>query len=145
MEGLKAPLVMPRTKLALFPIRLALLTAGLHAQTPPEDLSHASLETLMNTQVTSVSKKAETLSQTAAAVFVITQDAYRVGPLRYQGVPAYPRLDAGLGWRVGESLGLRAGLQNLLDARHWEFVSTLGGRLPTQSKRGAYAKLTWQF
>ena len=72
-------------------------------------------------------------------------DTYRVGQLYYQGVPAYTRVDAGLGWQVGESMELSCGLQNLLDARHWEFISTQGGSLPTQSKRGAYVKLTWQF
>ena len=71
-------------------------------------------------------------------------DLYHVGRLVYQGTPAYTRIDARLGWRVGESLELSLGLQNLLDARHWEFVSAQEN-LPTQSKRGAYAKLTWQF
>ena len=41
------------------------------------DLSSASLEDLMNLQVTSVSKKAEKISQVAAAIFVITQEDIR--------------------------------------------------------------------
>jgi iron complex outermembrane receptor protein len=45
------------------------------AQRPiPRDLSQASLEDLMNIEVTSVSKKEQKLSRTGAAVFVITQD-----------------------------------------------------------------------
>jgi iron complex outermembrane recepter protein len=40
----------------------------------PEDLANASLEDLMKVEVTSVSNKEQTLSRTAAAVFVITQD-----------------------------------------------------------------------
>jgi iron complex outermembrane receptor protein len=44
------------------------------AQNPPEDLSKLSVEDLMNVEVTSVSKKEQKVSQTAAALFVITQD-----------------------------------------------------------------------
>jgi len=43
-----------------------------HPQSP--DLSDKSLEDLMNTEVTSVSKKEQKLSQVAAAIFVITQE-----------------------------------------------------------------------
>jgi iron complex outermembrane recepter protein len=43
-------------------------------QHKPEDLANASLEDLMKVEVTSVSKKEQTLSRTAAAVFVITQE-----------------------------------------------------------------------
>lgn len=43
------------------------------AQTPA-DLTQASLEDLMNIQVTSVSKREQRLSKTGAAVFVITQE-----------------------------------------------------------------------
>ena len=42
--------------------------------TRPLDLAEASLEDLMNIQVTSVSKKEQKLSRTGAAVYVITQD-----------------------------------------------------------------------
>jgi iron complex outermembrane receptor protein len=40
----------------------------------PEDLSDLSLEALMNVEITSVSKKAQKLSEAPAAVFVITQE-----------------------------------------------------------------------
>jgi iron complex outermembrane receptor protein len=40
----------------------------------PQDLAGQSLEDLMKVEVTSVSKKGQTLSRTAAAVFVITQE-----------------------------------------------------------------------
>ncbi len=52
---------------------LLLIAALCHAQ----DLANASLEELMDIQVTSVSKKEQKLSRTAAAVFVITQDDIR--------------------------------------------------------------------
>jgi iron complex outermembrane receptor protein len=47
------------------------------AQTPAPDLSQASLEDLMNIQVTSVSRKEQKLSKTGAAVFVIAQEDIR--------------------------------------------------------------------
>src|SRR5580704_5110489 len=46
-------------------------------QGKPVDLTDRSLEDLMNIEVTSVSKKEEKLSRTAAAVFVITQEDIR--------------------------------------------------------------------
>jgi iron complex outermembrane receptor protein len=49
---------------------------GWPQQTPP-DLAERSLEDLMNVEVTSVSKTAEPLSRTAAAIFVITQEDIR--------------------------------------------------------------------
>ena len=48
------------------------------AQGPPQvDLSRMDLEDLMNVKVTSVSKREQSLSRTAAAVFVITQEDIR--------------------------------------------------------------------
>src|SRR5579862_5374891 len=48
-----------------------------HAQQASPDLADRSLTDLMNMQVTSVSKTAEPLSRTAAAIFVITQEDIR--------------------------------------------------------------------
>jgi iron complex outermembrane recepter protein len=48
-----------------------------HAQQKTAELADRSLEDLMNLEVTSVSKKAEKLSRTASAVFVITQEDIR--------------------------------------------------------------------
>jgi iron complex outermembrane receptor protein len=66
-------------------IAVLVLTAGLtaRAQTsqessaPQNDLTKVSIENLMNINVTSVSKKDEVLSHTAAAIFVITQEGIR--------------------------------------------------------------------
>jgi iron complex outermembrane recepter protein len=67
--------------LALFCAWLLALTAlaapAWPQQAPPRDLTKSSLEDLMNIEVTSVSKKEEKLSRTAAAVFVITQEDIR--------------------------------------------------------------------
>src|SRR5271165_3752244 len=63
-----------------YPRRIAAIAflsglSGLAQQ--PKDLSQASLEDLMNIQVTSVSKKEQKLSKAGAAVFVITQEDIR--------------------------------------------------------------------
>jgi iron complex outermembrane recepter protein len=56
----------------------ALTSLPILAQQPNDpDLSQASLEDLLNIQVTSVSKKEQKLSKTGAAVFVITQEDIR--------------------------------------------------------------------
>jgi len=47
------------------------------ASSASRDLTQVSLEDLMNIEVTSVSKKEQKLSKTAAAVFVITQEDIR--------------------------------------------------------------------
>src|SRR6266404_7407005 len=44
---------------------------------PPADLADASLEELMNIQVTSVSKKEQKLGKAGAAIYVITQEDIR--------------------------------------------------------------------
>ncbi len=50
---------------------------GQTQQMPPKDLTTTSIEDLMNVEVTSVSKKEQKLSRTAAAVYVITQEDIR--------------------------------------------------------------------
>lgn len=54
-----------------------LLAAGAQAQTPRRDLTELSLETLMNIQVTSASKKEQKFLETATALYVITQEDIR--------------------------------------------------------------------
>ncbi|HKX33467.1 MAG TPA: TonB-dependent receptor [Blastocatellia bacterium] len=78
-------------------IRYAWLTAVLmligfghssaQAPDPPHDLTAASLEELMNIEVTSVSKKEEKLFRTAAAIYVITQEE-----IRRSGLTSLPEL-----------------------------------------------------
>jgi len=53
------------------------LTVPAWPQQSPADLTDRSIEDLMNIQVTSVSKTEQTLSQTASAVFVISQEDIR--------------------------------------------------------------------
>jgi iron complex outermembrane receptor protein len=70
------------SSISKYPRRLAVIAAlsalsGLAQQPKDYDLSQASLEDLMNIQVTSVSKKEQNLSKTGAAIFVITQEDIR--------------------------------------------------------------------
>jgi len=71
-----------------FLLGISLLSAG---QTPapsdPNGLADRSLEELMNIEVTSVSKKAQRLSSTAASVFVITAE-----DIRRSGITVLPEL-----------------------------------------------------
>ena len=67
---------------------------GQGAQTPPRDLTSASLEDLMNVEVTSVSKKEQKLSEVAAAIFVITQEDVRRSGAR--NIPDLLRMVPGL-------------------------------------------------
>lgn len=65
------------TRLIVFiALSLPLIGGGLHAQ-ETRDLSSLSVDDLLNVEVTSVSRKAQKLSDTAAAVFVVSQDDIR--------------------------------------------------------------------
>jgi iron complex outermembrane receptor protein len=69
---------------------------------------------------------------------------FYVGKLSGLAVPNYTRLDARFGWRPNPFLEISAGLQNLLDPRHFEFSS--GGLVnATQVGRNAYARVTVRF
>ncbi len=57
-------------------LSLALLGGPAHAQVAP-DLTDLSVDDLMNVEMTSVSRKGQKLADTAAAVFVITQEDIR--------------------------------------------------------------------
>jgi iron complex outermembrane recepter protein len=63
------------------------MAATVWAQKPGADLTKASLEDLMDIEVTSVSKKEEKLFQTAAAIYVITQE-----DIRRSGLTSIPEL-----------------------------------------------------
>ncbi len=73
---------------------VAVLSMSVVAQKPDIDLTRASLEDLMNIDVTSVSRKEEKLFQTAAAVYVITQEEIRRSGLTT--IPELLRLAPGL-------------------------------------------------
>lgn len=70
-----------RTSLAVLLLAAATARAGAQEAAkppvPPDDLGSASLEDLLNTEVTSVSKREERLANAAAAIYVITQEDIR--------------------------------------------------------------------
>jgi iron complex outermembrane receptor protein len=69
---------------------------------------------------------------------------YHVDDLPAQGVPAYDRLDARLGWTPTAGLELSAGVQNVLHDRELEFTSASGTSAATTVRTGAYGKVTWK-
>jgi iron complex outermembrane receptor protein len=74
----------------LIPLVILLAGACLASDTPPQspgDFAEASLETLMNLEVSSPGRKEQKLSQTASAVYVITQE-----DIRRSGVGSIPEL-----------------------------------------------------
>ena len=81
-------------------LALSALSMGVAAQEPvqgsakPVDLTSISIEDLMNIQVTSASKKAESLSAAPAAIFVITGEDIRRGG--FSSVPDALRTVPGL-------------------------------------------------
>jgi iron complex outermembrane recepter protein len=68
-------------------IAIALLAAIPAWPQAPEYLANESVEDLMNMEATSASKKEEKISQTAAAIYVITQD-----DIRRSGMSSVPEL-----------------------------------------------------
>lgn len=60
-------------------------------------------------------------------------------------VPAHTVLDMRLGWRAWKDFSLSLVGQNLLDARHIEFVDSHIASAPTEVERGIYLKLHWKF
>ena len=75
-------------------LTLLAMSTTILAQKPGSDLTDKSIEFLMDIEVTSVSKKEEKLFQTAAAVYVITQEEIRRSGLT--SVPELLRLAPGL-------------------------------------------------
>ena len=73
---------------ALTPVlALALISIGGAADKNAHDLSEATLEDLMNMEVTTVSKKAQRVSQSPAAIYVLTQE-----DIRRSGMNSVPEL-----------------------------------------------------
>jgi iron complex outermembrane recepter protein len=71
--------------------------------------------------------------------------AYFVDRLADPLVPSYTQIDTGLSWQLAESISLSFVGQNLVRDHHEEFVDSTGSARTTLIKRGAYAKLSWQF
>lgn len=67
------------------------------------------------------------------------------GPLSNVTIPAYPRLDTGLTWKLRESVSFSVVGQNLLRDHHMEFVDINGSLQSGEIKRSGYAKVSWRF
>ena len=76
LRTLRARLAVHRPVLTVA-VAICLSVSCLGQNQLPRDLTEASLEELLNVQVTSVSKKDQALFKTGAAIFVITQDDIR--------------------------------------------------------------------
>jgi len=136
MAGLRVNLSNP-ARLALMVFVLSLTAFPEQPDSAPVDLADKSLEDLMNIQVTSVSKKEQTLSRTASAIFVISAtDIQRSGatniPDLLRMVPGVDvaQIDANT-WAVSvRGLNARFGNELLvvLDGRN-VYTPTFGGVL----------------
>jgi iron complex outermembrane receptor protein len=62
-----------------------------------------------------------------------------------QDVPSYTRVDTGLTWNWKQKVSLSVFGQNLLQARHLEFVDSEAGTLSTLIRRSWYARMAWHF
>jgi iron complex outermembrane receptor protein len=71
-------------------------------------------------------------------------NVFRVGSLAAFSIPAYTRVDERLYHQFSPQLSLGIVGQNLLDARHQEFGTTVGA-IAREIPRSAYLRLTWQF
>jgi iron complex outermembrane receptor protein len=71
--------------------------------------------------------------------------AYFVERIADPRVPSYTRLDSSLTWQWKERGSLTLAAQNLLQARHLEYVDAAGSTNSTLVRRGFYAKFAWRF
>jgi iron complex outermembrane receptor protein len=75
------------TQASIYVLSLAFVSIGAAAEKSARDLSDATLEDLMNIEVTTVGKKAQKISQSPAAVYVLTQE-----DIRRSGMNSVPEL-----------------------------------------------------
>ncbi len=69
---------------------------------------------------------------------------YYVGTLGDGPVPAYTRLDTRVGWHIGRFVNVSISGQNLLTARHIEFLDGVQVT-PMESARAIVSKIAWRF
>jgi iron complex outermembrane receptor protein len=70
---------------------------------------------------------------------------YRVGPVDAMAVPGYYRLDARIGWRVGEHAEFSVVGQNLLSSSHFEAGAQPDWFSAVAVRRSYYGKVMWRF
>src|SRR6266700_1374992 len=70
--------------------------------------------------------------------------AYFVGPLPFQEVHSYTRVDTQLSWQLSHGMLLSVVGQNLVQDHHLESLDVVTVVNASQPKRSVYAKITWQ-
>jgi iron complex outermembrane receptor protein len=110
------------------------------------DASSQDTTTVPDTEGSSPTYQAQLRSHTdLPGGFAWEVSSYFVGPLPAQQVPSYTRLDTQLSRRLGERVELSLVGQNLIQDHHLESNDSLTSLNPSQVKRSAYIKFTWQF
>lgn len=69
----------------------------------------------------------------------------RVGALAYLGIPAYSELDLRYAWKPRPDMEVSVVGQNLLGARHVEFVTDLVPSQVTAMARNVYFRMDWRY
>jgi iron complex outermembrane recepter protein len=69
---------------------------------------------------------------------------HHVDDLPSQGIPAYDRVDARLGWTPASGLELSAGVRNVFHDGDLEFSSASGTSLATTVRTGVFGKVMWK-
>ena len=110
------------------------------------DASSQDTTTVPDTEGSSPTYQAQLRSHTdLPGGFAWEVSGYFVGPLPAQQVPSYTRLDTQLSRHLGERVELSLVGQNLIQDHHLESNDSLTSLNPSQVKRSAYIKFTWQF
>jgi iron complex outermembrane receptor protein len=86
-SNLKPVFLLGAVRTLLCAVLVTAAATGIWGQEPSGDLTEKSLEDLMNIEVTSASKKEQKVFETAAAVYVITQE-----DIRHSGATSIPEL-----------------------------------------------------
>jgi len=71
--------------------------------------------------------------------------ADRVGSIDNVSIPGYVTTDVRLSWKAGKKLELSLTGQNLLKARHPEYIPEMINTSPSEVPRTLYGKVTWKF
>jgi iron complex outermembrane receptor protein len=69
---------------------------------------------------------------------------YAVSPVRGYTVPGYVRLDARIAYKIGEGAELSAGVRNLQEAGHLEFLAQ-DYTTSSEIRRGFYVRFRYRF
>jgi outer membrane receptor protein involved in Fe transport len=63
----------------------------------------------------------------------------------FQQVPSYFRMDVNMSWQFAPNMSITAGVQNLLEKRHFEYGSVNSQTLPSEVPRSFFAEVKLAF